>query len=78
MHTPIVILHVIVSVALDPRPPAADGKGVRHRGGLRRRLVADPPVLAYFSGMGGSGSIMKGGAAPVQSMPAPPAAPPAK
>jgi preprotein translocase subunit SecG len=32
--------------------------------------------LAYFSGTGGTRSIMKG-AAPVQSMPAPPAAPPA-
>jgi len=32
--------------------------------------------LAYFSGSGASRSIMKGGA-PVQTMPAPPAAPPA-
>jgi preprotein translocase subunit SecG len=29
--------------------------------------------LAYFSGTGGTRSIMKSGAAPVQSMPAPPA-----
>ena len=33
--------------------------------------------LAYFSGTGGTRSIMKSGAAPVQSMPAPPAGMPA-
>ena len=33
--------------------------------------------LAYFSGTGGTRSIMKSGAAPVQSMPAPPATIPA-
>jgi preprotein translocase subunit SecG len=33
--------------------------------------------LAYFSGTGGTRSIMKSGAAPVQSMPAPPTGMPA-
>lgn len=33
--------------------------------------------LAYFSGTGGSRSIMKGGTTPVQSMPAPPVGMPA-
>ena len=35
-------------------------------------FMLTPLFLAYFSGSGGSRSLMKSGGAPVQSMPAPP------
>jgi len=39
--------------------------------------IIHPLFLAYFFGSGGSRSIMKDGATPVQTMPAPPAGMPA-
>jgi preprotein translocase subunit SecG len=101
MHTLIVILHVIVSVALILVILLQTGKGsdigAVFGGGSSQtlfgstgptsflsKLTAGAAIifmltslfLAYFSGIGGTRSIMKG-AAPVQSMPAPTAAPPA-
>lgn len=103
MHTLIVILHVIVSVALILVILLQTGKGsdigAVFGGGSSQtlfgstgptsflsKLTAGAAIifmltslfLAYFSGTGGTRSIMKGGAAaPVQSMPAPPAGMPA-
>jgi len=103
MHTLIVILHVVVSVALILVILLQTGKGsdigAVFGGGSSQtlfgstgptsflsKLTAGAAVifmltslfLAYFSGTGGTRSIMKGGAAaPVQSMPAPPAGMPA-
>ena len=99
MHTLIIILHVIVSVALILVILLQTGKGsdigAVFGGGSSQtlfgstgptsflsKLTAGAAIifmltslfLAYFSGTGGTRSIMKGGAAaPVQSMPAPPA-----
>jgi preprotein translocase subunit SecG len=110
MHTLIVILHVIVSVALILVILLQTGKGsdigAVFGGGSSQtlfgstgptsflsKLTAGAAIvfmltslfLAYFSGRGTSGSIMKSGAPPAQtipapptSMPAPPAAPPTK
>ncbi len=106
MHTLIVILHIVVSVALILVILLQTGKGsdigAVFGGGSSQtlfgstgptsflsKLTAGAAIifmltslfLAYFSGTGGSRSIMKSGAgAPVRSMPAPPAnmpAPPA-
>jgi len=103
MHTLIVILHVIVSVALILVILLQTGKGsdigAVFGGGSSQtlfgstgptsflsKLTAGAAIifmltslfLAYFSGRGGSGSIMKSGAgAPAQTMPAPPAGMPA-
>ena len=101
MHTLIVILHVIVSVALILVILLQTGKGsdigaVFGGGSSQTLFGATGPTsflskltagaaiifmltslfLAYFSGTGGTRSIMKS-AAPVQSMPAPPAGMPA-
>ncbi len=98
MHTLIVILHVIVSVAMILVILLQTGKGsdigAVFGGGSSQtlfgstgptsflsKLTAGAAVvfmltslfLAYFSGRGPSSSIMKGGAPPAQSMPAPPA-----
>ena len=100
MHTLIVILHVIVSVALILVILLQTGKGsdigAVFGGGSSQtlfgstgptsflsKLTAGAAIifmltslfLAYFSGTGGTRSIMKSGAggAPVQAMPAPPA-----
>jgi len=104
MHTLIVILHVIVSVALILVILLQTGKGsdigAVFGGGSSQtlfgstgptsflsKLTAGAAIifmltslfLAYFSGTGGTRSIMKSGgaAAPVQTMPAPPAGMPA-
>lgn len=103
MHTLIVILHVIVSVALILVILLQTGKGsdigAVFGGGSSQtlfgstgptsflsKLTAGAAIvfmltslfLAYFSGRGSTGSIMKSGAgAPAQSMPAPPAGIPA-
>ena len=103
MHTLIVILHVIVSVALILVILLQTGKGsdigAVFGGGSSQtlfgstgptsflsKLTAGAAIifmltslfLAYFSGTGGTRSIMKGaGGAPVQTMPAPPAGMPA-
>ncbi len=103
MHTLIVILHVIVSVALILVILLQTGKGsdigAVFGGGSSQTLFGSTGptsflskmtagaaiifmltslFLAYFSGRGTSGSIMKSGAgAPAQSMPAPPANMPA-
>ena len=103
MHTLIVVLHVIVSVALILIILLQTGKGsdigAVFGGGSSQtlfgstgptsflsKLTAGAAVifmltslfLAYFSGGGGSRSIMKSGAgAPVQTMPAPPGSMPA-
>ena len=99
MHTLIVVLHVLVSVALILVILLQTGKGsdigAVFGGGSSQtlfgstgptsflsKLTAGAAIifmltslfLAYFSGRGTSGSIMKSGAgAPVQTMPAPPA-----
>lgn len=98
MHTLIVILHIIVSVALILVILLQTGKGsdigAVFGGGSSQtlfgstgptsflsKLTAGAAIifmltslfLAYFSGSGGSRSLMKSGGAPVQSMPAPPA-----
>lgn len=103
MHTLIVILHIVVSVALILVILLQTGKGsdigAVFGGGSSQTLFGSTGptsflskmtaaaaivfmltslFLAYFSGKGTSGSIMKSGAgAPVQSMPAPPASMPA-
>ena len=102
MHTLIVILHVIVSVALILVILLQTGKGsdigAVFGGGSSQtlfgstgptsflsKLTAGAAIifmltslfLAYFSGRGTSGSIMKGVAPPAQTMPAPPANMPA-
>ena len=102
MHTLIVILHVIVSVALILVILLQTGKGsdigAVFGGGSSQtlfgstgptsflsKLTAGAAIifmltslfLAYFSGTGGTRSIMKGTAPPAQSMPAPPAGMPA-
>jgi preprotein translocase subunit SecG len=101
MHTLIIVLHVIVSIALILVILLQTGKGsdigAVFGGGSSQtlfgstgptsflsKLTAGAAIvfmltslfLAYFSGSGASRSIMKGGS-PVQTMPAPPAAPPA-
>ena len=103
MHTLIIILHVVVSVALILVILLQTGKGsdigAVFGGGSSQtlfgstgptsflsKLTAAAAIvfmltslfLAYFSGRGTSGSIMKSGApVPVQSMPALPAGMPA-
>jgi preprotein translocase subunit SecG len=102
MHTLIVILHVIVSVALILVILLQTGKGsdigAVFGGGSSQtlfgstgptsflsKLTAGAAIifmltslfLAYFSGTGGTRSIMKSGGAPVQSLPAPPPGMPA-
>ena len=102
MHTLIVILHVIVSVALILVILLQTGKGsdigAVFGGGSSQtlfgstgptsflsKLTAGAAIifmltslfLAYFSGSGGTRSIMKSGAPPAQTMPAPPAGMPA-
>jgi preprotein translocase subunit SecG len=102
MHTLIVILHVIVSVALILVILLQTGKGsdigAVFGGGSSQtlfgstgptsflsKLTAGAAIifmltslyLAYFSGSGGTRSIMKSGGVPAQSMPAPPAGMPA-
>ena len=102
MHTLIVILHIVVSVALILVILLQTGKGsdigAVFGGGSSQtlfgstgptsflsKLTAGAAIvfmltslfLAYFSGRGPSGSIMKGAAPPAQTMPAPPASMPA-
>jgi preprotein translocase subunit SecG len=102
MHTLIVILHVIVSVALILVILLQTGKGsdigAVFGGGSSQtlfgstgptsflsKLTAGAAIvfmltslfLAYFSGRGTSSSIMKSGAPPAQTIPAPPASMPA-
>jgi preprotein translocase subunit SecG len=102
MHTLIVVLHVIVSVALILVILLQTGKGsdigaVFGGGSSQTLFGATGPTsflskltagaaiifmltslfLAYFSGTGGTRSIMKGAAPPAQTMPAPPAGMPA-
>ena len=102
MHTLIVILHVIVSVALILVILLQTGKGsdigAVFGGGSSQtlfgstgptsflsKLTAGAAIifmltslfLAYFSGTGGTRSIMKGAAPPAQTIPAPPAGMPA-
>jgi preprotein translocase subunit SecG len=103
MHTLIVILHIVVSVALILVILLQTGKGsdigAVFGGGSSQtlfgstgptsflsKLTAGAAIifmftslyLAYFSGTGGTRSIMKSGAGgPVQTMPAPPANMPA-
>ena len=102
MHTLIIILHVIVSVALILVILLQTGKGsdigAVFGGGSSQtlfgstgptsflsKLTAGAAIifmltslfLAYFSGTGGTRSIMKGAPPPAQTMPAPPAGMPA-